>query len=89
LSRGGNSVDVGIQTAIFYFPAVLIRPVMGWLTDRIGRLKMMWFGSALMVVTAFSFLLLQGDYQQIKYWISLILLLRGFSFASFYVGFFT
>lgn len=90
LNRGGNSVDVGIQTAIFYFPSVLIRPMIGWLTDRIGRLKVLWFGSALMVVTAGSFLLLlQGDYQQIKYWISLILFLRGLGFASFYVAFFT
>jgi MFS family permease len=89
LQLGGNSVDVGIQTAIFYLPAVIIRPMIGWVTDRIGRLKVLWFGSGLMVLTAFSFLLIRGNYQQVKYWISLILLLRGFSFASFYVAFFT
>jgi len=43
----------------------------------------------LMILTALSFLFLHGTYAEMKYWISLILLLRGASFASFYTAFFT
>src|SRR3990172_5383646 len=89
LQKGGDSVDVGIQTAIFFLPSVSIRPIAGWLTDRLGRLKVLWFGSFLMVVTAFAFLLLRGDYKTIKVWMALILLLRGAAFAAFNVAFFT
>lgn len=89
LRRGGDTVDVGIQEAIFFLPSVLIRPVAGWFTDHIGRLKTLWTGSALMIVTAFSFLLLHGNYDQIKWYVALILFLRGTSFAAFYTGFFT
>ena len=89
LKKGGDSVDVGIQTFIFFFPAVLMRPVAGWLTDRIGRLRVLWFGSTLMVSTAFSFLLLKGSYVEMKHWMALIMFLRGISFAAFYTAFFT
>jgi MFS family permease len=89
LQNGGDSVDVGLQTFIFFFPAVLMRPIAGWLTDRIGRLRVLWFGSMLMVVTAFSFLLLHGSYDQMKYWMALTLFLRGTAFAAFYTAFFT
>ena len=89
LQNGGNSVDVGLQTFIFFFPAVIMRPVAGWLTDRIGRLRVLWFGSTLMVVTAFSFLLLNGAYTDMKYWMGVILFLRGTAFAAFYTAFFT
>ncbi len=89
LQNGGDSVDVGFQTFIFFFPAVIMRPVAGWLTDRIGRLRVLWFGSTLMVVTAFSLLLLKGTYEEMKYWMSLMLFLRGIAFAAFYTAFFT
>jgi MFS family permease len=89
MQKGGDSVDVGIQQAIFFFPTVFMRPFAGWLADRFGRLKILWFGSFLMILTALAFLLLHGNYQQMKYWIALILFLRGGAFASFYVGFFT
>ena len=89
LQNGGDSVDVGLQTFIFFFPAVLMRPIAGWLTDRIGRLRVLWFGSTLMVVTAFSFLLLDGAYNDMKYWMGLTLFLRGTAFAAFYTAFFT
>jgi MFS family permease len=89
LQRGGDSVDVGIQTFIFYFPAVVMRPIAGWLTDQIGRLRVLWFGSTLMVVTAFAFLLLKGNYPEMKFWMALMLFLRGAAFASFYTAFFT
>ena len=89
LRSGGDSVDVGIQTFIFFFPAVIMRPVAGWLTDRIGRLRVLWFGSGLMVLTAFSFLLFAGPYHSIKYSIATTLFLRGIAFAAFYTAFFT
>ena len=89
LKNGGDSVDVGIQTFIFFFPAVLMRPVAGFLTDKIGRLRVLWFGSALMVITAFSFLLLKGNYQQMKVPMAFALFTRGVAFAAFYTAFFT
>lgn len=89
LQRGGDSVDVGIQTAIFYLPAVFIRPVAGWLTDRFGRLKVLISGTLLMISTAFALLLLRGSYDQMKALMASILFLRGFGFAAFYTAFFT
>jgi len=89
LRNGGDSVDVGIQTAIFFFPAVVIRPVAGWLTDRIGRVKVVWFGSALMLITSFLFLLFHGTYQQIRWILGAVLFLRGLGFSSFFTAFFT
>ena len=89
LQSGGDSVDVGLQTFIFFFPAVVMRPIAGWLTDRIGRLRVLYFGSTLMVVTAFCLLMLKGTYQEMKYWMAVILFLRGTSFAAFYTAFFT
>src|SRR5262249_25898233 len=62
LKNGGNSVDVGIQEAIFFFPSVIMRPFAGMLVDRIGRVRVLWFGSFLMILTALSFLLLHGTY---------------------------
>jgi MFS family permease len=89
LQNGGDSIDVGLQEFIFFFPAVFMRPIAGWLTDRIGRLRVLWFGSTLMVVTAFCLLLLKGSYDEMKWWISLTLFFRGTSFAAFYTAFFT
>ncbi len=89
LRNGGDSVDVGIQTAIFFFPAVVIRPVAGWMTDRIGRVKVVWFGSTLMLVTSFLFLLFHGTYQQIRWVLGIVLFLRGLGFSSFFTAFFT
>src|SRR3989304_5607102 len=79
LQKGGNSVDVGIQTAIFYIPSfsVLMRPMAGWFTDRIGRLKVIWFGSVLMILSALMLCLPAGTYQEIKWSIASILFLRG------------
>jgi MFS family permease len=59
------------------------------LIDRIGRLKILWAGSIVMVLTSFAFLLLSGTYQQMKYWMACILFLRGSAFAAFYTAFFT
>jgi len=89
LRNGGDSIDVGIQTAIFFFPAVVIRPVAGWLTDRIGRVKVLWFGSALMLITSFLFLLFHGSYQEIRWYLGTVLFLRGLGFSSFFTAFFT
>lgn len=89
LQNGGNSVDVGIQTALFLFPSVLVRPLAGWLIDRIGRLKILWAGSILMVLTSFAFLFLSRTYDEMKYLMAGILFLRGSAFAAFYTAFFT
>jgi len=89
LKNGGDSVDVGIQMFIFFFPAVIMRPIAGFLTDRIGRLRVLWFGSALMAITALSFLLLKGNYEQMKVQMALSLFLRGVAFGAFYTAFFT
>lgn len=89
LQRGGNSVDVGLQTAIFYLPAVVIRPVAGWLTDRFGRLKVLAGGTLIMIGTALALMLLRGAYDQMKVWMALILFFRGTGFAAFYTAFFT
>jgi MFS family permease len=89
LQRGGNSVDVGIQTAIFFIPSVILRPFAGWLTDHTGRLKTLWAGTAFMLFTSFAFLLLPGRYQDFKFLCALILFARGMGFSAFYTAFFT
>jgi MFS family permease len=89
LQLGGNSVDVGTQMAIFIIASVLLRPLAGWLSDRIGRLKVLWFGAFLMVLSSFAFLFVKGSYQEAKWFMAFIFILRGSAFASFYTAFFT
>lgn len=89
LEKGGNSVDVGIQTAIFFFPSVLLRPFFGWLIDRFGRLKSIRAGTAVMILTSFAFLMFHGNYHEIRYAIAANLFFRGAGFAAFYTAFFT
>ncbi len=89
LEIGGNSVDIGTQMAIFITASVVLRPLAGWLSDRIGRLKVLWFGSFLMVVSSFAFLFLKGNYSEVKWGMAFIFFLRGSAFASFYTAFFT
>jgi MFS family permease len=89
LQIGGNSVDVGTQMAIFIFVSILLRPLAGWLSDRIGRLKVLWFGAFLMVISSFGFLFLRGSYSEVKWWMALIFFIRGSAFAAFYTAFFT
>jgi MFS family permease len=89
LQIGGNSVDVGTQMAVFIMGSVLLRPLAGWLSDRIGRLKVLWAGALLMVVSSFAFFFLKGNYAQVKWWMILIFFVRGSAFAAFYTAFFT
>jgi MFS family permease len=88
LKIGGNSVDVGTQMAIFIIASVLLRPLAGWLSDRFGRLKVLWIGALLMVVSSFAFLFLIGNYQEVKWFMALIFFVRGSAFAAFYTAFF-
>lgn len=88
LKIGGNSVDVGTQMAIFIIASVLLRPLAGWLSDRFGRLKVLWIGALLMVVSSFAFLFLSGNYQEVKWFMALMFFVRGSAFAAFYTAFF-
>jgi MFS family permease len=88
LKIGGNSVDVGTQMAIFIISSVVLRPLAGWLSDRFGRLKVLWFGAFLMVVSSFAFLFLKGNYSQAKWFMAFIFFIRGSAFAAFYTAFF-
>jgi MFS family permease len=89
LRIGGNSIDVGFQEAVFFIPSVIVRPLFGWLVDRVGRVKLLWVGTALMVVSSLSFLSLHGVYLDVKWRMALILIVRGSGFAAFYTSFFT
>lgn len=89
LRLGGNSVDVGFQEAVFFVPSVIVRPLFGWLVDRVGRVKLLWVGTALMIVSTLSFLSLHGAYLDIKWQMAMIMILRGSGFAAFYTSFFT
>ena len=49
----GVSLTVaGLLTATFIFPASLLRPVGGWLSDRFGARKVMYFTFALMLLSS-------------------------------------
>lgn len=89
LRKGGTTVDVGFQEAIFFIPSVFVRPFFGLMIDRLGRLKILWSGTILMIVTSLCFLLLHESYAQMKWYVSLILIFRGTGFAAFYTSFFT
>lgn len=89
LQRGGNAVDVGLQTAIYYIPSVIVRPLAGRLLDRYGRLVVIWLGALLMSLTAVAFLLLPGPYAEIKMWMAGILFVRGIGYGAFFAAFFT
>ncbi|MCC6498551.1 MAG: NarK/NasA family nitrate transporter [Propionibacteriaceae bacterium] len=48
---GVDLYTAALLTAIFIFPASLLRPVGGWISDRIGARKVMYATFALMLVT--------------------------------------
>jgi len=74
---------------VFFIPSVLVRPMFGWLVDRFGRLKVLWAGTILMILSSFAFSFLHGAYVEIRATIAVILLIRGCGFAAFYTSFFT
>ena len=44
--------QAGLLTALFIFPASLLRPVGGWLSDRLGARRMMYWTFGLMLVSS-------------------------------------
>ncbi len=52
--------QAGLLTALFIFPASLLRPVGGWLSDRIGARRIMYWTFGLMLITTGTLMMPSG-----------------------------
>jgi len=68
LRQMGGEEYIGYIVGVFTLSAALSRPVSGFLTDRIGRLPIIIFGTVIAIVCGVSYIFLQG--------VTLFLLLR-------------
>jgi MFS family permease len=80
-SLGGGSVDVGIAVGALFVGAVVLRPYVGRLGDRVGRRVLMIFGAAVVAVS----IALYGAVESLEFLIG-ARLLTGVGEAAFFVG---
>ena len=78
---GGGSVSVGVAVGSLFVGAVLLRPYIGRLGDRVGRRVLMVFGSAVVAVS----IALYGVMESLGFLIG-ARLLTGVGEAAFFVG---
>ena len=52
---GGREADVGLMVGVFAFSAMLIRPLAGWLADRVGRRPLVLLGSAVFAAASSAY----------------------------------
>lgn len=85
----GTKSDIGIMMGIFTLSAVIFRPWISDMIDRIGRKRSYTLGSVTMSVFPFFYLLFQGDLSSFYSKLILIRILHGVGFAICFTAAFT
>jgi MFS family permease len=75
---GGRETQVGLIIGVFAFTSMFIRPLAGWLADRVGRRPLVRLGSAVFAVASLAYPAVGG--------IGTLLLLRVFHGTGMGVG---
>jgi MFS family permease len=88
-SHGGTKSDIGIMMGIFTLSAVIFRPWISDMIDRIGRKRSYTVGSIIMSLFPFFYLLFQGDLSNFYVKLILIRILHGIGFAICFTAAFT
>lgn len=78
---GGGSLEIGIAVGALFVGAVLLRPYVGRLGDRIGRKRLIVFGAAIVAVSV----LLYGAVESLGFLVG-ARVLTGLGEAAFFVG---
>lgn len=78
---GGGSLEIGIAVGALFVGAVLLRPYVGRLGDRIGRKRLIVFGAAVVAVSV----LLYGAMESLGFLVG-ARVLTGVGEAAFFVG---
>ncbi|MBW2096367.1 MAG: MFS transporter [Deltaproteobacteria bacterium] len=87
--RGGSKADIGIMMGAFALSAVLCRPWISEMIDRIGRKRSYTFGCCIMTALPFSYLLFQGQIHEFYFSLILVRLIHGVGLAICFTAVFT
>ncbi|MBE9546966.1 MAG: MFS transporter [Proteobacteria bacterium] len=87
--HGGSKSDIGIIMGVFALSAVLCRPWISEMVDRIGRKKSYTIGCIIMSIVPAMYLLFQGDLSDFYLPLILVRILHGVGLAICFTASFT
>lgn len=87
--HGGSKSDIGIIMGVFALSAVLCRPWVADMVDRIGRKKSYTIGSIIMSIAPFMYLFFIGDLSNFYLPLVLVRILHGVGLAICFTASFT
>jgi MFS family permease len=88
-SRGGSALDIGIVMGVFSLAAVLCRPWISEMIDRIGRKKSYTLGSLIMTAFPLAYLLFRGSLSLFYLPLILVRVIHGVGLAICFTAVFT
>jgi len=88
-SRGGSGSDIGIIMGVFSLAAVLCRPWISEMIDRIGRKRSYTLGSLIMTVFPLAYLLFRGSLSLFYLPLILVRVIHGVGLAICFTAVFT
>jgi MFS family permease len=88
-SRGGSESDIGIIMGVFSLAAVLCRPWISEMIDRIGRKRSYTTGSLVMTVLPLAYLLFRGSLSMFYIPLILVRVIHGVGLAICFTAAFT
>jgi MFS family permease len=88
-SRGGSESDIGIVMGVFSLAAVLCRPWISDMIDRIGRKRSYTMGSLIMTALPLTYLLFQGPLNTFYTPLILVRVIHGVGLALSFTAAFT
>ena len=53
---GGTELDIGLVTGVLVFSCLIMRPIVGWIIDRLGRKPVLLVGNVFFIVAPFFYL---------------------------------
>jgi MFS family permease len=89
ISRGGSESDIGIIMGAFALSAVLCRPWVSEMIDRIGRKRSYTVGCAILAILPLTYLLFHGDLSQFYVPLIIVRILHGIGLAICFTTAFT
>jgi MFS family permease len=81
IAHGGSNADVGILMGVLVFSAVLSRPWVSGMIDRVGRKKSFTLGSSIMTVLPLTYLVFEGDLNKFYLPLIVVRLVHGVGLA--------
>ena len=89
INHGGSKSDIGIIMGVFALSAVLCRPWISDMVDRIGRKKSYTIGCIIMSVVPVMYLFFRGDLSSFYFPLILVRILHGVGLAICFTASFT